>query len=85
MLYSTSFYQYGIKVCDFVANTGKDSVSKKICNVVGYFTKRGHCARLPEDFEKVYFNVLSKVLENALITLWSAAENFRSILGDIIN
>ena len=36
-------------------------------------------------FEKVYFNVLSKFLENALITLWSAAENFRSILGDIIN
>ena len=59
--------------------------SKKNCNEVGYFTKRGHCARLPEDFEKVYFNVLSKVLENALITLWSAAENFRSILGDIIN
>ena len=24
MLYSTSFYQYGIKVCDFVVNTGKD-------------------------------------------------------------
>ena len=42
--------------------------------MVGYFTKRGLCARLHEDFEKVYFNVLSKVLENALITLWSEAE-----------
>ena len=53
--------------------------------MVGYLTERGHCARLPDDFEKVYFNVLPKVFENALITLWSAAENFCSILEDIIN
>ena len=53
--------------------------------MAGYLTERGQCARLTEDFEKVYSNVFSKVLENALITPWSAAENVRSILGDIIN